>query len=270
VQTLICIHSSASSPRQWDALRERLHGRFEIVAPALHGSGPGRIGRWLGRAPLRADVDLAADAIANAAEPVHLVGHSYGASVALRAARQNPTRIRSVVAYEPVTFALLRDDPESISALTEISRVASTLKHRLLRGELVAAARGFVDYWGGDSAWESLSHPQRHAITQRVPSVDANFDSLFVEQVTPADFFRFESPVLLLRGSRSRDPSRRVAQRLLESLPHVYLREMPGAGHLGPITHAKRFAELVARFLDRLELPEVRRLERYDVLKLAA
>jgi lipase len=47
------------------------------------------------------------------AQPIDLLGHSFGATVALRLAIEHPERIRSLIMYEPVFFAAaIRDDPD--------------------------------------------------------------------------------------------------------------------------------------------------------------
>jgi lipase len=44
--------------------------------------------------------------------PVHLIGHSFGATVALRLAIEAPERVASLTLIEPVLFAAAPDGPE--------------------------------------------------------------------------------------------------------------------------------------------------------------
>jgi pimeloyl-ACP methyl ester carboxylesterase len=57
-----------------------------------------------------------ADLLPLVGEHAHLVGHSYGAVLALLFASQYPERVRSLVAIEPPVFGLALDDP-AIAAL---------------------------------------------------------------------------------------------------------------------------------------------------------
>ena len=45
--------------------------------------------------------------VRDAGSPLTLVGHSYGAAVALRAALDRPERVRAMVLYEPTLFSLV-------------------------------------------------------------------------------------------------------------------------------------------------------------------
>ena len=83
---VVCLHASASSSAQWRPLMDRLAGRFHTLAADLYGSG--RSPAWPGERPLwLADEVALLEPVFEAAGPrFHLVGHSYGGAVALRAA----------------------------------------------------------------------------------------------------------------------------------------------------------------------------------------
>src|SRR4051794_38237412 len=91
-QPVVLLHGSACSGRQWRDLTGRLEDRFRVLAPDLHGHGESDA--WPGPAPLTLAGEAAiVAALANlAGEPIHLVGHSYGAAVALHFAQAHPDR----------------------------------------------------------------------------------------------------------------------------------------------------------------------------------
>ncbi len=104
--TVVLLHSSASSERQWERLAELLKPRFRVRAIELHGHG--EQAAWHGDGPLT----LADDAAIGVpelweADGAHIVGHSYGAAVALKVATTVPRLVHSLVAYEPVLFPYL-------------------------------------------------------------------------------------------------------------------------------------------------------------------
>jgi pimeloyl-ACP methyl ester carboxylesterase len=66
--SVVCLHSSASSSGQWQALMERLTSRFRVIAVDLYGSG--NTVPWPGDHPFQA-----------AGDRFHLVGHSFGGAV---------------------------------------------------------------------------------------------------------------------------------------------------------------------------------------------
>src|ERR1700759_5662393 len=108
VTTVIALHCSGSGATQWRKLGEALGSRHALVAPEHYGCDS--TGPWSGeRAFTLADEAAKTGGIINASRgKVHLVGHSYGGGVALRAAIERPERIASLTLYEPSAFHLLK------------------------------------------------------------------------------------------------------------------------------------------------------------------
>src|SRR5262249_47927054 len=146
--------------------------------------------------------------------PMHVVGHSYGAAVALQLALRHPERVRSLTLYEPVVFGMLKDQVPAEPSLEEIEDVAASVANLVNQGELHDAARVFVGYWGGSRAWAQLGEAQRSALVARMPVVPRHFQALFAARWNVRLLQRLDMPVLLLRGSNTRAPARRVTELL--------------------------------------------------------
>ena len=86
---------------------EQLGDRYHVIAADLYGSG--KSPAWPGERPLWIDDQIAflAPAFERAGERFHLVGHSFGGAIALKAALGLKPRLASLVLYEPVLFAVL-------------------------------------------------------------------------------------------------------------------------------------------------------------------
>lgn len=253
--TLICLHSSASSGRQWQALLPWLDRRLRVQAPDLLGYAPGEA--W----PTGWPVSLAGEAarfealLAASVGGVHLLGHSYGGAVALEVARRWPAQVRSLTLYEPVRFGLLLSDPAEPAGAEQIVSVARRIQMLVLSGCRHEAASCFVDYWTGEGTWEALSRSQQDGIARRMTKVQAEFEALFADRVPAQDFAALRMPVRLIGGRRSPLAARQVLDRLATLLPQSTCSWIEGAGHMAPITEPG----LVAMHLpDWLSAPEER------------
>src|SRR5690349_20195408 len=99
-----------SSRNQWRALVEQLRPRYRVIAIDLLGYGESHLRRRDTNYRLADEARHVESILARTllpCETFHLVGHSYGAVVALGLAQRSPRRIDSLTLYEPVAAHLL-------------------------------------------------------------------------------------------------------------------------------------------------------------------
>lgn len=244
--TVVLLHSSASSARQWQALREALQPDFRVLAVDLHGHGARP--PWPADAPFALADDAALVEPLLRYAPVHLVGHSYGAAVALKAAALYPRRVLGVVAYEPVLFALLRDDAAPSEPLRAVVTAAEGVSDALRRGDEHAAAHRFVDFWSGASAWQALDAVRQQAIAARMPSVLRHFDALLGESLV-AELAALAMPMLFLTGTETLPAMRRIGELLRAALPRAQHELVAGMNHMSPVTQPAAINARIEQFL---------------------
>ena len=248
---VVCTHSNASTSGQWRGLMDCLAPKFRVLAPDSYGSG--KSPDWPSDRTIRLldEVALIEPVLTRAGAPLALVGHSYGAAVALIAALANPGRVRAMALYEPTLFALLDAETPRPNEAEGIRNAVAEASNALDAGNQDAAAECFIDYWMGAGTWKRTPEPRKQPIAAAVTNVRRWAHALFTEP-TPLEAFRsLDVPVLYMVGKRSTRSARGVARLLAAALPRVELVEFEDLGHMGPITHPGPVNDAIARFLER-------------------
>jgi pimeloyl-ACP methyl ester carboxylesterase len=248
---VVCLHANGSTSGQWRGLMDRLAPKFHVLAPDSYGAGKSPDWPSDRTIRLRDEVALIEPILARAGSPVALVGHSYGAAVALIAALADPGRVRAMVLYEPALFALLDAEAPPPNEADGIRDAVAEAGLALEAGNRDGAAERFIDYWMGRGAWKQTPEQRKPPIVASVVNVRRWAHALFTEP-TPLEAFRsLDIPVLYPVGKRSTASARGVARLLTTALPRVELIELDDLGHMGPITHPDLINDVIARYLER-------------------
>jgi pimeloyl-ACP methyl ester carboxylesterase len=250
--TVIALHCSGSSGRQWNKLASALGNRCTLIAPDLIGCGA--TPPWNGSHSfcLADEASRIIDIIGALDGLVHLVGHSYGGGVALRVARERSGRIATLSLYEPTAFHILRSmGPDGRTALEQIRSVAGGVSRDVMAGDYQAAARRFVDYWNGEGTWAAMKPESRAEIVRYIPKAPLEFSALIEEPAPLAAFRRMAFPVLLMRGALAPEPTALIAQKLFSIMRDAVIEEIPNAGHMGPFSHAELVSDMIAAHVFR-------------------
>lgn len=240
----LLLHCSLARSGAWRGVAERLGSRLAMTAPDLPGHG--RAEPW-DRA--RDFHDQATEA-ARAALPdgpggVHLVGHSFGATVALRLALEGAP-VRTLTLIEPVLFAAAK---AAGHRAYEAHATAFALVEAAFRaGERERAAALFSDLWGAGEPWEALPTGARAYQSERIELIFAGTPALEGDRaglLAPGRLEGLEVPVLLVEGDRPPPVIGAVGRALAARLPNARRVAIPGAGHMAPLTHPEAVAEAV-------------------------
>ncbi|QHE75603.1 alpha/beta fold hydrolase [Hydrogenophaga sp. PBL-H3] len=248
---VVCLHSNASHGGQWRALMARLAPSHRVLAPDSYGSGSSPEWSSDRTISLADEVAFLAPVLASAGEPFGMVGHSYGAAVALRAALQQPQRVRALVLYEPTMFSLIEADGPAPNEADGIRNTVAAAAAALDAGDKNLAAKCFIDYWMGPGSWDATPPERQPAIANSTVNVRRWGHALMTEPTPLAAFASLDVPVLLMTGGRSPASAQGVARRLLGVLPRVEHQVFEKLGHMGPITHPEPVNEAIEAFLQR-------------------
>jgi non-heme chloroperoxidase len=262
-QPLVLVHGSASDYRTWRGQRRAFAARYHVVAYS-------RRYHWPNAAiPTGADYsmnehldDLQALLHALQIEPAHLVGHSYGAFLALLLAMRQPGLVRTLVLAEPPVLTLFVSNtprpmeilklwvtrPRTAVAIVKFGAVGfAPARAAAKRGDLEAAMHVFGNAVLGRDAYRRLSGPRLeevHANAFQAEFLGSGFLPLDADQIR-----RVQAPTLLITAPHSPQLFACLTQRLAELLPDAQRLEIAGASHLMHEDNPPAYNDAVLSFL---------------------
>ncbi len=242
----LMLHCSLAHSTSWCSMARALSGALGMVA--FDAPGHGRSGAWDERGEIQEVTTRIAASFLEG--PTDIIGHSFGATVALRLAVERPELVRSLILYEPVFFGVaLADHPEMRGPHeTEMAMYAQGMA----TADFHRAAAGFIRVWGDGRAWSDIPAEARAAMAAQMPLIEAAAPALYEDSggmLASGALERITAPTLLLEGSRSPAIIAAINEGLSARLGRVERSVITGAGHMGPITHPKQVSSEVLRFL---------------------
>ena len=246
---VVLLHAGGSSGAQWRKAGAHLEDSFRLVVPDLIGFG--ETDSWPVPATLTHDgqarlvlavLDRAGDG------PVHVVGHSYGGSTAVRLLLAAPSRVARLVLIEPNLAGLLKEAGEA-ALYEEYRDLAETFIADAEAGQSERAWHRFFDYRNGAGSWESLPDRLRGRMLDQTMQTVAAYYSNLNNPTTLDDIRSISQPTLVLCGTATTAPDRRITEILRDTLPDCAYETISGAGHMSPLTHPDEVAAAIRRHL---------------------
>jgi pimeloyl-ACP methyl ester carboxylesterase len=250
-ETLVLVHGGWSDRNNWLAVAPELARSFSVVAYDRRGHGLST--RYLPGTRRDQEDDLAALIEGLAAEPVHLAGTSFGASIALGLASRRPELVRSVVAHEPPLISVAADDPGVHVQLEAVQATVMAVCAHVNRGDPRRAAEQFVEEIAlGPGAWEQLPDSLRETMVDSAAAFVAEQQDPAWADVELHKLARITSPMLISEGDESPSWFAPIVGKLTGAIGHAEAHTYRGAGHAPHLTHPADYLAAVTDFLARV------------------
>lgn len=247
--TVAFIHSTGLGPFMW-APYLGCAGSLPVAAPFNLGYAPHEPLSSRERVSLADDAAHVAQSLRTAG-PVHLVAHSWGATIALEMARTRLVDVQSLWLYEPVLFGSLVADEAALDAdtATDLRLVVQGFRETSRDlGGTEPWLRAFIDYWNGPGAWDAMSEKAREAMRRVGWKMSQEVRATF-EDVAPFEAYRVDVPLTLVTGGRSQRPARAMSRQLAKVNPQAQLHEIEGLAHMSVLDRPDRLGPLLQSHL---------------------
>jgi pimeloyl-ACP methyl ester carboxylesterase len=243
---VLFLPGSYSTTAAWRQLQRHLGPGYRLVTTSLNGYGGTTDTRTLQNCGIEHEVQVVRELVHHIGHPVHLVGHSFGGTVALAAALSRTVDIASLSLFEANPLPLIHEHAGG-KLYDETLRMSQAFEAAVTAGEQDAPAR-VIDFWGGPGVFAAMPDTVK-AYCRETAAVNVLDWRTVTSEVTARDCAALDIPVLLVRGSEANPAMVAITDTLRDCLPHVSYFAVEGAGHFLITSHAPRCAELLSAFL---------------------
>lgn len=233
---VVFVHGSNGGLESWADIGARLGG-YQIIRYARRNHLPSGVGPAPNSFAAEAD-DL--QSVLGAVGRAHVVGASYGATVALHAALSDSSRIASLALFEP---PLLLTGAHLLPVIDEYQRLFTTVRYAdALELFLREAARIPADVL---AAGPSIPDDPVAAM-----SALADLEAMAGDDGGPERWAAVDVPVLLMEGGQSWSPLPEGIDELAAVLPAARRVRWAEHSHFAMATAPESVAEALQEFLD--------------------
>jgi len=248
-QTVILLHSTAAGNRQWKKLIELLSEDYHLIAPNLFGYG--ETDSWTGQKPqtLIDQAEIIRQFVPLDGGKFSLVGHSFGGSVAMMAAKLFRHQIDKLILIEPNPNYLLRDLGRS-NDFGEILAMRDCIKVNGAAQKWEVAAEVFADYFNGIGAWDTMDVDRRQKFVNALKPNYHEWDPVMNENTSMAEWKNFlPQDTTVLSCTKTINSISGIIKLLRSNMATWNFIEYQEGGHMAPLTMPNKINPLIAKAL---------------------
>ncbi len=234
---VILVHSSVAGAKQWRSLIDTLAGYHHVIAINLFGYGSTPAWDATKTQSLEDQAGLIAPFLPTDGGQVSIVGHSFGGSVAMKAAALFKDRVRRLVLVEPNPFYLLNDHDRP-DAFKEATRLRDIIKTNGRTGAWDIAAEEFANYWTGAGSWDAMPDDRQQKFSRALMPNFFEWDAVMNERTSLGEWQRDlpENTTVVSAADTVRSISE-IAGLFQEHCPGWTFKNIERGGHMAVMTN---------------------------------
>ena len=181
-----------------------------------------------------------------------MVGHSYGAGVALLTGLHHPELVRSLTLIEPPFGSLVPPSAPGFAAeLASRDSMVAALRVQVQAGSVERAAEDLMDWVEGEpGGFRRLPQATQDELLANAATAGPTYAGP-APRVTCGQLHGLRVPVLVLRGEQTRPWYRLIAEATANCIPGAETAVIPAARHMSIVTNPSGTASLVQSFIGR-------------------
>lgn len=250
--TVVLVHGALGDYRQWSEIAARLEPQFHVVAVSRRHHWPNPASAKGAVYSYESNRDDLLACLVTLPGPVHLVGHSYGAGVALLTAAAEPRLAKTLVLIAPAFANLVT--PRGAGYLSEAESresMMAAMQSLVRAGDDARAAETLIDWvQGGAGGFSSLPKAARDGLLENARTIGPTF-AVAARNVSRDQLTNLRVPTLVLNGERSRPWYRLIGESVSGAIPGSEHEMIPDAGHMAIVENPLATATLILAFLSR-------------------
>ena len=231
---VVLIHGVGLRSEAWGAQIEALSRSYRVIALDMpgHGASPA-----LAVGPNMADYVETIVAVLD--EPAIVIGHSFGAMIALQIAIRHPAKVKAVAALN------------AIHGRDADAKATVKLRANKLDGRTIADPTATLIRWFGADVspqrmaceeWLRNANPAGYRDAYRVFATE--------DGAAEADLNAIQCPVLCLTGKEESNSTPDMSRKISQLTPNGRAEIIDGAAHMLPMTHATCVNALLSDFIE--------------------
>lgn len=253
---VIFVHGTLGDYRTWQAQMDTFAKNHRVIAYSHRFAYPNKqvINDSADYTVVPHAKDLAGFIKALNLKPVHLVGHSYGASTALLTTMDHPELVRSLTLCEPPVASLLENVAGGDTIMNNFfTKAAAPAVAAFNNNDSKKAAAAFLDGVIGDRLfWSKLSQQTQAIMMDNTRELRG---MMFSKKTSPPlscnDIKKIKTHVLLLQGDRSPLFFASIMNELDRCLNTKERAILPNSSHGLEYENPLQFNKIVLGFIDK-------------------